>query len=139
LPRITMNPKARDAGYADGLAGRPRGTDPLHEVDELAYASGYVEGKAGGKPSRENLLLDALAAVASILGPGGSFPHLGRGRTEEILLMLVLSGRILRGHKRLWEINIAPEHVAAVRAAGGYLTLDEWEAAKADRARRRRD
>lgn len=46
LPRISMHPKAWDAGYADGLAGRLHGNDPLSQVDELAYASGYVEGKA---------------------------------------------------------------------------------------------
>jgi hypothetical protein len=44
--RITMHPKAWNAGYADGLAGRPHGTDPLHQVDELAYASGFLEGVA---------------------------------------------------------------------------------------------
>jgi hypothetical protein len=44
-----MHPKAWDAGYADGLAGRPHGTDPLSQVDELAYASGYVEGKAAAR------------------------------------------------------------------------------------------
>jgi hypothetical protein len=130
LPRIIMHQKAWDAGYADGLAGRPHGTDPLAEVDALAYASGYVEGKAA-EPSRATLL-DALAAVAAMLGPAGSFPHLGRDRTEEILLLLLLSGRIVRGHKRIWGINIAPEDVPAVRAAGGYLSLDEWKAAKGE-------
>ena len=43
---VTMHPKAWDAGYADGLAGRAHGTDPLHQVDELAYTSGFIDGKA---------------------------------------------------------------------------------------------
>jgi hypothetical protein len=45
MARITTHPKAWDAGYADALAGRPHGTDPLNQVDELAHASGYVEGR----------------------------------------------------------------------------------------------
>lgn len=44
---------ADQAGYADGLAGRPHGTDPLSQVDELAYASGYVEGKAAADRIQE--------------------------------------------------------------------------------------
>jgi ribosome modulation factor len=50
-PQITTHPRAWQAGYADGLAGRPHGTDPLSQVDELAYASGYVEGKAAKETS----------------------------------------------------------------------------------------
>lgn len=46
MTQIITHPMAWQAGYADGLAGRPHGTDPLSQVDELAYASGYVEGKA---------------------------------------------------------------------------------------------
>jgi hypothetical protein len=46
----SMNQKAWDAGYADGLARRPHGTDPLHKVDSSAYSAGYIEGQsAAGK------------------------------------------------------------------------------------------
>jgi hypothetical protein len=56
LPRIIMHPKAWDAGYADGLVGRPHGTDPLSQVDALAYASGYVEGKAAAADRIERVI-----------------------------------------------------------------------------------
>lgn len=49
--QITTHPYAWQAGYADGLAGKPHGTDPLSQVDALAYASGYVEGKAAKEAS----------------------------------------------------------------------------------------
>jgi hypothetical protein len=44
-----MSPKTWDAGYADGLAGRPHDTDPLHQVDRVAYSAGYIEGQAAGR------------------------------------------------------------------------------------------
>jgi hypothetical protein len=40
---------ARDAGYADGLAGRRHCTDPLHQVDSLAYSAGYIDGQAAAR------------------------------------------------------------------------------------------
>jgi hypothetical protein len=36
------NPKAWDAGYADGLASRPHDTDLLHQADRVAYSAGYM-------------------------------------------------------------------------------------------------
>jgi hypothetical protein len=61
-----MHPYAWEAGYADGLAGRPHGTDPLSQVDELAYASGYVEGKAargGGRTEEGGSMTPAIQAA----------------------------------------------------------------------------
>jgi hypothetical protein len=37
--------KSWDAGYADGLAARPYGTDPLHKADGFAYSAGYRDGQ----------------------------------------------------------------------------------------------
>lgn len=68
---------ADQAGYADGLAGRPHGTDPLSQVDELAYASGYVEGKAAREraASREgDHLMDVGKEVpCDVCGGTGKF------------------------------------------------------------------
>ena len=72
------------------------------------------------------ILLDALAdVVSSMLGAQGTFPPLGVERTEEILLLLLRSGRVVRGHDRVWMIPIAPEDVPAVRAARGHLSIQE--------------
>jgi hypothetical protein len=43
------DPKPRDAGYADGLARRSHGTDPLHHEDSFAYSAGYIEGQAAAR------------------------------------------------------------------------------------------
>jgi len=76
-------------------------------------------------------LLDALAdSVEATLGRGGTFAKLGKRRTEEILLLLLHSGRTVRAHSRVWEIEIPSEDIPAVRAAGGYLTLDEYRASR---------
>lgn len=75
-------------------------------------------------------LVDALADVAAMLGAAGSFPHLPRERTDEILLELLRAGRVVRGHKRVWRIAVPAELVPAVRAAGGFLSEEEYFAAR---------
>ncbi len=44
-PRVTQDPVSWQAGYNAGMSGGPMDCPP--EVsDPLAYASGYIEGKA---------------------------------------------------------------------------------------------
>lgn len=43
------DPNPWDAGYADGLAGRPRDTDPLCQADSAAYSAGYLDGQAAAR------------------------------------------------------------------------------------------
>jgi hypothetical protein len=45
-PAAVQDIKIWQAGYDDGLRGSPYGTSPLAAIDELAYASGYIEGEA---------------------------------------------------------------------------------------------
>lgn len=80
-PQIVTHPHAWKAGYADGLAGKPHGTDPLSQVDELAYASGYVEGKAA--EPRRCTICDGRGWLGA--ATGGMFAYIGR---------LALSGRL---------------------------------------------
>lgn len=90
------------------------------------------------KPSEANdrdALLDALTdVVGGQLGKGGSFAHhRDRKRTEDILLLLLRAGRVVPAHQRVWSIDIPADDVAAVRAAGGFITLDEYRSAQAAR------
>ncbi len=41
-----QNPRSWHAGWSDGFHGRPYGTSMLVTIDALAYASGYIDGKA---------------------------------------------------------------------------------------------
>jgi hypothetical protein len=44
-PRITQEPASWQAGYNAGMSGGPLACPP-EVADPLAYASGYIEGKA---------------------------------------------------------------------------------------------
>jgi hypothetical protein len=67
-PRVTQDPVSWQAGYNAGMSGGPEDCPP--EVpDRLAYAAGYVEGKAA--PAR------ATAAQRADRGRPGR-----RGRAE---------------------------------------------------------
>jgi hypothetical protein len=79
-------------------------------------------------------LVEALGDVVEAqLGRYGSFPRLSTERTEEILLLLLRAGRVVKAHTRLWRVEVPADLAAAARAAGGFLTQEEYEAARAAR------
>lgn len=82
-------------------------------------------------------LVDALTEIVNAqLGPQGAFPRIGPDmtrRTEEILLILLKHGRVVRAHQRVWTIDIPADLVPAARAAGGFLSLEEKHAQAQDR------
>lgn len=107
-------------------AGGDCPTVPAPSVENLEDAVLSLHGTNG-------LVLDALRDVVDAqLGPQGS-NRLGTVRTEEILLLLLRNGRRVRAHDRVWTIEIPQGDIPAVRAAGGFLTLDERKAARASR------
>lgn len=83
-------------------------------------------------PPTNGDLLNALHdTMDTQLGPGGWFSRLGRERTEEILLLLLNAGRVVKAHTRVWETPVPPDLIPAVRAAGGFLSSEEYKTARA--------
>jgi hypothetical protein len=77
-------------------------------------------------PASAHELLAALADILGkplsgppLIGPQGTVPHLGTKRTEEILLLLLRHGVTVPAHKRAYTIEVPPELIDAVHAAGG--------------------
>lgn len=77
-----------------------------------------------------DLLVALTEIVGKQLGPQGSFPGIGRDRTEEILLLLLKRGSVVRAHDRVWSIPIPADMLDAVHRAGG-KTRAEWDAERA--------
>jgi hypothetical protein len=94
----------------------------------LAANNAEVERRRAAEHEITAVARSIAAIFRSTLGRSGSFPG-WRDDTEFLLIFLLRHGITLPAHHRIYEHPIPPDMEDAVRAAGGFLSVEEWRQA----------